>query len=78
MRPSRKCMYMRGRFRILSDGSGRECKFGGGGDFPCKGVASILNLPYDMSIFENLQKYGIGPGMGYKRGVVMTVVLEDG
>ena len=30
-----------------------------------------------MSTFANLQEYGIGPGMGYKRGVVVTVVVED-
>ena len=53
--------------------AGRECKFGGGGDFPCEGVASIWNLPYAMSTLENLQEYGIGPRMWEKRGLVVTV-----
>ena len=31
-----------------------------------------------MSTFENLQEYGIVPGMGDKRGIVVTVVVEEG
>ena len=31
-----------------------------------------------MSTFAILLEYGIGPGMGDKRGVVVTVVAEEG
>ena len=30
-----------------------------------------------MFTFEKLQEYGIGPGMGDKGGVVVTVVVEE-
>ena len=66
------------RFRILSDEAGIECKFGSGGDCPWKYVASMWNIPYDISTIAKLQEYGIGPGMGDKRGVVVTVVVEEG
>ena len=69
---------LEGRFCILSGGAGREGKFGGGGYCPYKGVASIWNLPYEMYTFANLQEYGILPEMGDKRGVVVTVVVEEG
>ena len=44
----------------------------------CEGVASTQNLMYAISTFSNLQEYGIGPGIGEKRGVVLTVVVEEG
>ena len=31
-----------------------------------------------MSTFAHLQEYGIGPGMGDKRGVIVKVVVEEG
>ena len=45
-------------------------------------VLTNASLPYEIYHMKcptlNLLEYGKGPGMGYKMGVVMTVVTEEG